>query len=272
MLAALASGEAQTRTWVEWMAADTAAVARNFARNCSNSFLSAALIDATALAKERGILDRLRLFGRAVGSAFADFDDPAFGEVANHNSDLVRQWCPYAVNDPARPLSLAERLRLTMRFAVDDHMTVRECAWMAFRPHLTTHLDLGLELLAELVRSTDPKARRFAVEVSRPRSVWGAHIEPLKRDPAKASAILEPVSSDQSRYVRLAVGNWLNDASKSRPDWVRGICARWIAGEDQNTRSIVRRALRTLERMAQAPSDDKSGREQSFSRLGESIC
>jgi len=59
--------------------------------------------------------------------------------------------------------------------------------------------------------------------------------------------LLEPVRSDPSDYVRRSVGNWLNDASKSRPEWVRSLAAEWRrASKTAETAWIVRHALRTL--------------------------
>ena len=50
-------------------------------------------------------------------------------------------------------------------------------------------------------------------------------------------------------YVRRAVANWLNDASKSRPAWVRRVGADWSrASKTRETAWIVARALRTLRR------------------------
>jgi 3-methyladenine DNA glycosylase AlkC len=125
-------------------------------------------------------------------------------------------------------------------------MSVRECAWMAFRPHLSEHLAMGLKLLERITRSENPNERRFAIEVSRPRSVWGRHISALKQEPELALSLLSNVREDSSRYVRLAAGNWLNDASKSRPDWVLKLCSAWLQGDNEYTKAIVRRGLRTL--------------------------
>jgi 3-methyladenine DNA glycosylase AlkC len=242
----LASGNVETADWTEWMATDMPALARVVAAKTSNQTLRNALSAAAIDAEGLGILDRLAVLGGAVSSTFDDFEDPRFLEIANHRSDVVRQWGSYAVNDPRRDISLASRLALTRRYAADHHMSVRECAWMAFRPHLAARLNHGLKLLERMSRSENPNERRFSVEVSRPRSVWGRHISMLKEKPEIASALLSNLHKDDSRYVRLAVGNWLNDASKTRPDWVNEICSIWLKTGDNFTRTIVRRGLRTL--------------------------
>lgn len=242
----LASGTVETADWTEWMATDMPTLARTVAAKTSNQSLRQALLSAAPDAEGLGILDRLTVLGGAVACTFTSFRDPSFLEIATHRSDVVRQWGAYAVNAPKREMSLAARLELTRRFAADPHMSVRECAWMAFRPHLTTHLNPGLRLLERVSRSENPNERRFSIEVSRPRSVWGRHISTLKERPEIASALLSNVCKDDSLYVRLAVGNWLNDASKTRPDWVNEICSVWLKTGDNRTKAIVKRGLRTL--------------------------
>jgi 3-methyladenine DNA glycosylase AlkC len=104
-----------------------------------------------------------------------------------------------------------------------------------------------LKLLEPWVRDRDEGVRRCAVEATRPRGVWTRHLEELEAEPERARRLLEPVRSDPSDYVRRSVGNWLNDASKSRPEWVRSLAAEWRrASKTAETAWIVRHALRTL--------------------------
>jgi 3-methyladenine DNA glycosylase AlkC len=248
----LASGMVETADWTEWMATDMATLARTVAAKTSNQSLRKTLLSAATDAEGRGILDRLTVLGGAVAGTFTNFRDSSFLEIATHQSDVVRQWGAYAVNEPTRDMSLASRLELTRRFAADPHMSVRECAWMAFRPHFAADLNQGLRLLERVSRSQNPNERRFSIEVSRPRSVWGRHIPTLKERPEMASPLLSNVCKDDSRYVRLAAGNWLNDASKTRPDWVNEICAVWLKTGDNRTKAIVKRGLRTLANRALA--------------------
>ena len=73
----------------------------------------------------------------------------------------------------------------------------------------------------------------------------------LKAEPWRALPLLEPLRADPSRYVQNSVANWLNDASRTQPEWVRQVCAVWRAVRSGRRRDyIVRRALRTVNRSA----------------------
>jgi 3-methyladenine DNA glycosylase AlkC len=55
------------------------------------------------------------------------------------------------------------------------------------------------------------------------------------------------LKSDKAKYVRDSVGNWLNDAGKTRPDFVVQLCKRWENESDtKETKYITKKALRTL--------------------------
>jgi len=80
-------------------------------------------------------------------------------------------------------------------------------------------------------------------------SKWRAHVAALRADPSLGLAVLEPLRADPSKYVRDSVANWLNDASKDDPAWVRSVCARWTReSRGKETAYTVKRALRTIDR------------------------
>jgi 3-methyladenine DNA glycosylase AlkC len=165
--------------------------------------------------------------------------------LTDHKSDTVRCWAAYIA--VTRGKTLKAKLEAVKPYAADSHFGVREIAWMAWRPNLIANLEPGLKLLVSWTKSEDANARRFASEASRPRGVWCAHIQSLKDKPELAIRILEPLRSDDAKYVQASVANWLNDASKTRADWVEETCARWLLeSPTKETKWTVNRALRSL--------------------------
>jgi 3-methyladenine DNA glycosylase AlkC len=169
-------------------------------------------------------------------------------EAITWKSDTARGWGAMAVGllPPSTPLDA--RLNLAKLFARDPNFTVREWAWIAVRSQIKSDLALALSLLQEWARDDDATVRRFASEATRPRGVWCPHIPELKRTPELAADLLNLLCADPARYVQLSVGNWLNDAAKTRPDWTLSTCASWRLNQQTATAAIVRRGLRSLSR------------------------
>lgn len=102
-------------------------------------------------------------------------------------------------------------------------------------------------MLTPWTQSPSPNVRRFASEALRPRGVWCAHIGTLKKEPEKALPILTPLRADEVVYVQDSVANWLNDAAKDQPDWVRNLCQQWLReSPTPATRRITQRGMRSL--------------------------
>jgi 3-methyladenine DNA glycosylase AlkC len=199
---------------------------------------------AAAVADVAGITKR---FDR-IGTVLARRCSPDELDVlARHRSDTVRGWAAYAIGRRAG-VSLAGRLSSVRVLADDAHFGVREWAWLGVRHEIVADPRGSIALLSSWAVEDSEKLRRFASESTRPRGVWCAHIRSLRTDPGPGLAILEPLRADPARYVQDSVANWLNDAGKDRPEWVRGVVARWRReSPDLATERIARRGLRNLD-------------------------
>ena len=245
VLERLHRGEESTRTLVEWLAIDQRRLIATRAEFWGG--VTPALAVAAAGAVDLGIMDRIRAVARALAEK-TDAKGRIFARIATDPADTVRCWAAFAAG-MAEPEDgdLPRRLARIRPFAADLHMGVRECAWMALRPHLARDLSRAWKLLPAWAEDPDANLRRCAIEATRPRGVWCAHIESLKADPTPGLPLLARVRADPSKYVRDSCANWLNDATRTHPEWVRATCARWLAADAGNaTAYTCRRAMRRL--------------------------
>ena len=174
--------------------------------------------------------------------------DQILDKLSGHTSDSVRCYATYLIglNDK---LAINEKLVQAKKLVADKHFGVREVVWMALRPEIDKNLEDSVKILSRWTHSEDENIRRFTTEATRPRGVWCKHIEELKQNPELALPILEPLRSDVSKYVQDSVGNWLNDASKSKPEFVVDLCNTWKKeSPTKETEKIIKRARRTIDK------------------------
>jgi 3-methyladenine DNA glycosylase AlkC len=170
-------------------------------------------------------------------------------------SDTARGWLAMALAADDG-LEIEELVELLLPYARDGHFAVREWAWLAARPRVVIEPVRALTALALCGQSKNPYERRFAVELTRPRSVWGQHVPLLKRQPELADRLLDPLCCEAHPYVRVSIANWVRDASWTRPDWARRWVVRLSARCDCSaTRALVRRTSRLLGSDDASPAD-----------------
>lgn len=191
---------------------------------------------------ELGITQRMATAGELLLEHAGEF---ALDTFRKHRSDTVRGWAAYALGRTPG-LSLDERLRRVRPLADDPNSGVREWAWIALRPHVAAEIERAIQIVRPWIAERT-NIRRYAVEITRPRGVWCEHIPRLKETPELGRSLLDPLIGETEKYVQDSVANWLNDASKTRGEWVREVCAEWSArSQTKATERIVTRALRSL--------------------------
>ncbi len=248
ILAQLNNGDLATANLVEWLALDQKLLLQTVLPELGLQAAIAPTLAAMARLKKPSAAQLIPVIGRALLPAIKAQSkrNSSFARLARHPSDVVRSWACHVVGGDAE-LPLAQKLAAMRRFAADAHFGVREIAWMAVRDALERELPAAIRLLSEWTSAADANIRRFASEATRPRGVWCKHIEALKKNPELGYPILEPLRSDPAKYVRDSVANWLNDASKSQPGWVRTVCEHWAeTSPTEETAYIVNKALRTI--------------------------
>jgi 3-methyladenine DNA glycosylase AlkC len=239
VLEGLNAGTLESVNLTEWLAVDSLKLLEAILPSLKLKSAKTVLESAQEVAS-LGVMQRTEKIAGLLELAGVNLES-----ISGHCADAVRCWAAFIA--VARAENLKAKLEAVKPFAADSHFGVREIAWMAWRPNLIAELEPGLKLLEKWTTSEDANVRRFASEASRPRGVWCAHIASLKDKPELAIQILEPLRSDDARYVQASVANWLNDASKTRADWVEETCERWLEeSPSKETKWMVNRALRSL--------------------------
>ncbi|WP_046757085.1 DNA alkylation repair protein [Kordia jejudonensis] len=239
----LNKGLIETKNLMEWLAADQLVLLKLVLAQLGKSAWYEDFEVAVNAQKKPTANSNTKVIGETFGILTSD--EKIYGELKTHTSDLVRCWACWAQS--TQHDSVPDLLKVMKSYAADTHFGVREVVIFASKERMIADLDTSVELLSKWTTSRDENVRRFAVESMRPIGVWTKKIEAFQENPAKALPILNPLKSDSSKYVRDAVGNWLNDASKSQPDWVTALCTQWKKESDtKETAYIIKRGMRTI--------------------------
>jgi 3-methyladenine DNA glycosylase AlkC len=247
VLQQLNHGEIATVNLVEWLAIDQAQLLGHVLQPLGRSAYLPPILATVAALKKPTVNSLNQAIGAGLLAQATAANDTAFLQtLATHPADMVRCWAAYTVGGNNR-LTVEEMLQRIQPFAADEHFGVREISWLATRPTIARCLAQSIQLLSGWAKHGDAHIRRFASEATRPRGVWCSHIEALKQSPEQALDILQPLKADPARYVQDSVGNWLNDAAKTRPDFVQQLCQQWTAqSPGPATAYIVKKALRSI--------------------------
>jgi 3-methyladenine DNA glycosylase AlkC len=243
---ALNAGWLESKNLVEWLSIDRVKLALAVAQRLVWMLDDATRLQLQALC-DRSVLQQSRGVAQILVHR-CHLGDDRYQAIVVHPSDVVREWSALVVGMTPN-LKFSRRLAWIKTQADDSNAGVRELAWMALRSHVADDPESAVHALVPWTGSRNERLRRYASEITRPRGVWCSHIEAFKRRPELGLPILEPLRSDPSLYVRNSVANWLNDASKSDPDWVMHVTSQWLErSPTKETHAIVKRARRTIAR------------------------
>lgn len=251
VLTILNRGEIETVNLIEWLAIDHLALIKfNFPGIGIADEITQDVEGKIIAQKNPSTMNTIKLVGSSLFQHHIKDDDlgSVFHNLSNHRSDSIRCYAPYLIS-LNEALRIEEKFNQSKELVADKHFGVREVVWMALRPEIDKHLMKAITYLSNWAESKDENIRRFTTEATRPRGVWCKHIEALKEKPELALPILEKLKADKSKYVQDSVGNWLNDASKSKPEFVMEICEKWkLESPTKETEKIIKKARRTIDK------------------------
>jgi len=251
ILKLLNSGTVESVNLTEWLAVNHLKLIKSVFPKLGITKANIDLIaDSIKFQKKQSTMNTTKLVGAKLYQLYSDgkeFEE-ILTQLSSFKSDSIRCYAPYLVALDKK-LSIKEKLKKSLPLVADKHFGVREVVWMALRPEIDLNLKDSIDVLVQWTNNEDENVRRFTTESIRPRGVWCKHIDSLKENPEIALPILVNLKSDESKYVQDSVGNWLNDASKSKPEFVSKLCDKWRKeSPTKETEKIIKRARRTIDK------------------------
>lgn len=229
LLTCLSKGQVESKTLAEITAIDIALLMKHNIPSCKKR-------DMSFFSGKMGILKKMK------EAAVIVSDSHGFeyhkNLLANKKSDTLRGIGAFMVGENVS-LTAKQKVKAIVPYAKDAHFGVREWAWMAIRNDIANDFGMLYECIFPLSTNRNEYVKRFSVESIRPRGVWAAHITELKTNPGLAEPLIDNLFLDKSRYVNDSVGNWLNDAAKDNPDWVKKKCQKVLKNSDAGAAKTV---------------------------------
>jgi 3-methyladenine DNA glycosylase AlkC len=131
-------------------------------------------------------------------------------------------------------------------------LTQRFTAEFSIRAFIEAHPARTLARLRQWATDPSEHVRRLVSEGTRPRLPWAPRLRGFQQDPRPVLELLELLKDDPSLYVRRSVANNLNDIGKDHPQLLTGTAKRWLRGAGPERQWIVRHALRSAVKRADA--------------------
>ncbi|MEO0469245.1 MAG: DNA alkylation repair protein [Bacteroidota bacterium] len=249
VLQLLNQGELETVNLSEWLAVNQVQLIKHCFPAIGLEAVIPDCVASIAALKKASAMNMIKAVGEQVFryAAAEEKTEEVFEKLAHHLSDTVRCYACYLKGLDGQ-LRLQEKLDQSKKLIADHHFGVREVVWMALRPVIDAELDEAIQILSRWTSDPDENVRRFITESTRPRGVWCKHIDRLKETPGIALPLLHPLRHDPSVYVQNSLGNWLNDASKTQPEFVIDLCNQWQSEASKATLKIIKRARRTIDK------------------------
>ncbi len=239
----LNKGLVETKNLMEWLATDQLELLKLVLSEINKKEWYPDFETAVNAQKKPTANSNTKVIGHTLGMLTKEAT--IYKTLKTHTSDLVRCWACWA--ESIHHDATYDLLKTMKPYTADTHFGVREVVIFASKERMIEDLDTAINILSKWTTDKDENIRRFAVESLRPVGVWTKKIMAFQEQPEKGLSLIVPLKSDTSKYVRDSVGNWLNDASKSQPDWVKSICNEWdIQSPTKETKYIIKKGLRTI--------------------------
>lgn len=131
-------------------------------------------------------------------------------------------------------------------------LTQRFTAEFSIRAFLEKHPEATLARLRQWTTDPSEHVRRLVSEGTRPRLPWAPRLRAFQKDPRPVIELLELLKDDPALYVRRSVANNLNDIGKDHPELLTAVAKRWLRGATDERCWVVRHALRSAVKRADA--------------------